>query len=533
MTISNVNTKYDTKNSKRKVIFEFLTVFAAVFGTTVGVGIFIKNSSLLESAKNPFVIIGLWVIIGITCMTMLLSFLEIASAKKEGAWNLAAWSCAIMNRRAGSLISLFYLIIYAPIMNATLPLSASVFLFTTLNNWLGEGWINANTEVMLIMLITILQIGLTYILNNFLPNAAKWSITIINLAKFIPLCLVLIGGFVVMATPSSFLDENGNLSSSSRDFTMSGTLIAIPMVVFSIDGFLGSIAIEREIENKHIVSKASITAVAAFTLFYLIMSISIFFGTDNGDAFGLIMTICNNNIIAGNIIQMLVAIMAFGSALAMSVFGWVNIVSSSEMGLIAKKNQKVPFTRMQANSISFAISLAVGVIFMLTSYFAKKDSMFLEESAMSASDVVLWLLNTMSNAGVTLSFTIYLILIIAAIDNRYKKRVDVNKIKGGLFYMYFSAITLILSLVYTYYDIFASFAKPSLDDKLRSIFLIILVVIWGLSSFINEIELAKNNIEDEKSRWVLNIIYPTKKLTAEEKYQKFIDNKKRKIKSIS
>jgi|GEM_PF-857588 len=63
--------------------FEFMTLFMMVLGTVVGSGIYMKNSELLQQAKNPIIGIILWLIVGIVCVLSVIVFMEISSSTRH------------------------------------------------------------------------------------------------------------------------------------------------------------------------------------------------------------------------------------------------------------------------------------------------------------------------------------------------------------------------------------------------------------------------------------------------------------------
>ncbi|WP_425379354.1 hypothetical protein [Spiroplasma endosymbiont of Polydrusus pterygomalis] len=68
------------KTKKHVKFFEFLTVFSTAIGITIGIGIYLKNDTseghVLYFTQNPYLAIGLWVLVGNLGMAMIMVFIE-------------------------------------------------------------------------------------------------------------------------------------------------------------------------------------------------------------------------------------------------------------------------------------------------------------------------------------------------------------------------------------------------------------------------------------------------------------------------
>ncbi len=221
------------KKNKSKV-WEFLTLLTMIVGIVVGSGEFIKNDDtpghILFVSNNGYLAVLVWVIIGICCIFMMVAFIEIASStEKEGNGTLANWSKKFISRRAGSLVSIFYIFFYTPILYALFGIVSMNFFLTAIQ----ISFTSFSVKVALVYISGgVLIISFFTLLNAFFRKQGKYFQIIGTFIKFIPFILILIAGFFWIQPSNVFNDDKFQKWKISNFF-----LVSAP-IMFSFDGFI-------------------------------------------------------------------------------------------------------------------------------------------------------------------------------------------------------------------------------------------------------------------------------------------------------
>ncbi|WP_338991848.1 APC family permease [Spiroplasma endosymbiont of Seladonia tumulorum] len=446
------------KPKKHVKFFEFLTVFSTAVGITIGIGIYLKNDTseghLLYFTQNPYLSIGLWILVGILGMAMIMVFIEVTSVKtKSGHGTLPSWANILIGRQVGSLIALFYIFFYFPILLGLFP----IFSINAMFDALEVQSISKETQHIIAIAVGLVILILFYLINIFFRNVGKWVQTIGTFIKFIPLLVSLVIGFVAPI-------EN-NVFDKYRELKFGNFFMGILPVLFSFDGFIYAAGLQKEVSNKNVVPKALFAAMLFITIFYILEVISLFLGTNDGSVFTLF-----KNLLGGPIAKvlmwfiMLTALMSInGLTFVAPSFG--HTVQEENLVYIGKKE----LSYQQIGLIQMAITVCFNLILMGLSLGVIGDPMYL--------------LDLSSNAVSFTAFLCYISLIIAVCVNRYTKQVEVAKVKGMYYYAGFSLFLLIDLIGYIMYNFFA---YSSNHKTLYSLLIIIwgTLVIWGINELL-------------------------------------------------
>ncbi len=446
------------KPKKHVKFFEFLTVFSTAVGVTIGIGIYLKNDTseghLLYFTQNTYLSIGLWVLVGILGMAMIMVFIEVTSVKtKSGHGTLPSWANILIGRKVGSLIALFYIFFYFPILLGLLP----IFSINSMFDALEVQSLSKGAQHIIAIAVGLVILILFYLINIFFRNVGKWVQTIGTFIKFIPLLVSLIIGFVAPI-------EN-NVFDKYRELNFGNFFMGILPVLFSFDGFIYAAGLQKEVSNKNVVPKSLFAAMLFITIFYILEVISLFLGTNDGSVFTLF-----KNLLGGPIAKVLMWFVMLTAL--MSINGLTFIAPSfgntaQEENLVYIGNKELSY--QQIGLIQMAITVCFNLILMGLSLGIIGDPMYL--------------LDLSSNAVSFTTFLCYISLIIAVCVNRYTKRVEVTKVKGMYYYVVFSLFLLIASIGYIMYNFFA---YSSNHKTLYSLLIIIIgtLVIWGINELL-------------------------------------------------
>ncbi|AHI53386.1 APC family permease [Spiroplasma culicicola] len=490
--------KVNKKNKARNKIFEFLTIFSMAFGIVVGSGIYLKNRSsggVLETAgQNPYLALVVWAFIGVVCTLMMISFIEIASSiEKDDHNTVQSWSNKFLNRQSASLFSIFYVGFYMPVLASIGALFTVDVLFTygiepflaaTGKTALHETLSTASFLSIKITLSTILLISFQ-IMNSYTSKPSKWIQTIFTFVKFIPLFAVVIGGFVLFLT-GNVDGESNSFDKSSGQWSL-GTFFATAIpILFAFDGFIHASTLQKDVEHKEVVEPAMLTAIIGVTAFYIIITISIFIGANDGNIFNLFDSMFNENAPG---ISLLFKIIITLTILTV-INGYTTLIPRT---IKSAADEKFIYLGKRYENISHKSASFLGAIITDVIYIFTTSISIIIGIVRNETPNHMLIADTLSSTTVIYCFLIYLALIIGQIRNRHTNKVNVRKVKGAYVIGIITAILLIIVLGYVNFEFFIMpFIRLDFIGLLTSISSLIVIVPIAIWYFINE-ELIKKS----------------------------------------
>ncbi|QHX37067.1 amino acid permease [Spiroplasma sp. BIUS-1] len=483
--------KVNKKNKAKNKIFEFLSVFSMTFGIVVGSGIYLKNAGangvLAQAGKNPYLAISIWVLMAVFCCMMMLAFIEISSSTKKGDHNtLTAWAGRFVGRRYGSLVTILYALIYLPVLIiiGSLFTTSSFFQALDIIYSYSKGDENAklmtpDVRVTVEIFTAATMLVLFQVLNTYTSKPGKILQTTLSFLKFIPLLTVLIAGITLfaMGEKSSFSPEN------VRPIKINNVFMTMVPIMFAFDGFLDSAAIQKDCEHKEVVAPAMMTGIIAVSVFYIVISVAIFMGAEDGNILNIFKGIDSRAHFAFNLI---ITITLLTMVNAYSIIYPIVIRASIEEKFIYSKNG-AELSKVKSSWIAMAI---VGVFF--TMFVA--SGLLLPNSVTRDQGGYLYTAYLSSDSTIIIVYLLDIPILINMLINRKTKKVEVRKVKGAYFAAVFSSSMLIFMLGFIYY---LNILQPLITGKnlvgsiMWFVFIIILVVSW----IINESIISKNNID--------------------------------------
>ena len=461
-----------SKKQNRKKIFEFLTLICMVIGIVLGTGEFVKNDTgsghVLGVTNNAYIGIIVWIVIGISCIFTMLCFIEIASSNiKNGRGTLACWSNNFISRRVGSLVSIFLIFVFQPIITTFFSLLAVKYIFATISP-------NINHSKLSIIYIFL---GLSFfiffsLMNSFSRKPGKYFQITGTFLKAIPFIFILIIGFFFPSNPNAFNNP------SMQDWNTAKFFMATGPILFSFDGFVFANSLQKEVEHKEVIFSALLTGIIIVVVVYICEAIALFLGTADGS----VITMFNNFFSPKYawIFNWLIIIAIFTSLNGYTMVGPRYLSLDSEDKLIFTFNKKMPL------KISGMVAFIIGLFYFFTLGLL---GIFLNNGMHNNVYNPIYFIDIFSNITSLFSFTIYIVLMVALIVNRFTKKVEIKtKVKIAPFSAVFSSIILSVCIIYKLYLILAA------NDL--TTYLLIAIVFFVLFLFIiNEI-LLKKNISD-------------------------------------
>lgn len=267
----------------------FFSALSISLGSVVGVGIFLKNNSVINSlsdGNDSFSFWGLivsWIIAAIISLFAAYSFSQISTSKQSKS-GLAGWIDVLGSRKQGLFVKITHSSVYYSVLVSCLPIISLEGLFYAIDDAINGhttihfGWIFLGGLVVFIS-ITVL---------NFL--ALKFSSRLQlagTVTKLVPLVLAIVVSLIgansshIINNPSAVENgvnvENGlqvNAVPSTNFFQITGVFSALPGILFSFDSFLtiGNLATDMKKPEKRVPIIAVITIIIA-SIIYILISI--------------------------------------------------------------------------------------------------------------------------------------------------------------------------------------------------------------------------------------------------------------------
>ncbi|QHX37066.1 APC family permease [Spiroplasma sp. BIUS-1] len=494
--------KVNKKNKAKNKAFEFLTIFSMVFGVVVGGGIYLKNSGengvLAQAGNNPYLALAVWVFIGVLCSLMMLTFIEAASSKtKSGHSTAQSWANTFVNRKTASLFSIMYICMYLPILTSIGALfvvktffeGIEVFTNTSFVSTMGrEGFM-----ALKIFLSTVILVGFS-LMNIYTQKPSKLIQSVLTFVKFIPLLCVVIGGFAIFIKDPSGENSFNQWHNGQHDNVNGFNLFfatAVP-ILFAFDGFIYAATLQKDCEHKEVVAPAMLSAIIAVTIFYVLITVGIFFGAKDGDIFKFFDTLFKENPWVSLLFKVIITCTLFTVVNGYTTLIPKTVQSAVEEGFIFSKSEKKDISIQKAGYIGMAITLSVYTLFLIISIaigYANGDkdkeiNYFLVADLASSSTVIF-------------AFIAYLIIMIGVLHNRRTNKVEVRKVKGGFV---IGIITTILVTIMVGYICYVYLIDRLLPDSKGSIIDPILLIVFSIIIFIswviNECLFSKQDIDN-------------------------------------
>ncbi|AUF83227.1 amino acid permease [Mesoplasma syrphidae] len=454
------------KNAKKvNKAYEFMTLITMVMGMMIGSGIYIKNHSgiggiLGNAGNNPWIAIMMWSIFGVIATMIILVFIEIASStKNKGHSTLQNWGSKFLGRKTGSFFSLFFVIFFTPVLTCVGAFLSVKVVFDGIDALYGKEWAGESLRLTLRTLFTLAVLLGFMIMNIFTTKPGVIVQTVTALLKFVPLILVIIGGIILRSQGN----ENAFTNSSGK-WEISHIILTVTPIMFSFMGFIESASLQKDIKNKEVVAPALFFGVIGVSLFYVLISIAIFFGSKDGNVFTLFDNLFQKTPGWAMFFKVIVAITATSVVNGYAITGTKGILSSFEDGLFyAKQGFKVSL--IKAGVIQSLVTVFHAIIYIILGWIFYKD--------------IIKVVDLISNSVAIATFTIYLLLIFGVIKNRITKKIEVDKMKYLFGIALLPSIALSLSLAYIYYDLFSKVvdSKTMIEP---TIFIVTMIILVGL-----------------------------------------------------
>ncbi|WP_051591885.1 APC family permease [Mesoplasma syrphidae] len=437
-------------------LFELLTLFTMVVGTVVGTGIYVKNNELLVETGNPIIAIILWFVVGMVCVGIVYVFIEISSStRKFGNGTVGNWTKLFVGRKAASVCSMMYMIIYVPSCQGIFTVLFVTYIFKIFNVVLPPG-----AMFSLYLFIGISMIVIFLFINMYSPfNASKKILIFGTFFKFIPLIIALFAGFI-LAGPNGAMSNGGlnDQSWSTSDFDPGLFIRGFGGILFSFDGFIYIANAQKTAKHKEVVPKALLFGMIFVAIFYVLMAISLFLGSPDGTIENILIQVFGGKG-AGSLITNLVSIVI--CFIGINIFSYIGVVgmqSDAQSRVVYSKGRNIDYIKagyiqMIASIIVFTLFLTLGFGLFSGNWHGFQTSIDIDNYQNLVFGHAAKYVGIMSSTAACFGFSFITLLIFSAIRNRWTNKVEVLKIKGFLPVAWVSGIllaTFVILGIYTF-----------------------------------------------------------------------------------
>jgi len=496
------------KLNKKKRSLEFLTIITAVVGIVIGVGIYVKNDNhpghVLGDVGNPIVSIILWAFVGITVLTLMIFFLEIASSTaKTGNGTLSNWFRLFIGRKSASVVGIYYVFIYLPINYGFFATIIVSYILKAANI---QDSLTAGELIGLYLTFGLLFIVFFSMLNCFLRDFSKLFQIAGTILKLVPLVLVLLAIAIPDTTWGVFFNSdakeqtvNGGLTWSTSLESIDGAKIfsGFAPILFAFNSFISAANLQGETENKDLVGKTILAGVIFCIIFYVLVSLGLFLGSKDGSVVSFFDYMISGfktkapsepqssvSILIGNLVLAVICLISINSY---TLLGPNFFYSDAKDGIIFVNNKRI--TLVRAAIFQMILGCFFFIILTLLGIFNH-----VSVADPSQRPAISYFFDQASNAGAIIGFTFYIILLIAGMLNRKTKRVEVKKLRNWVFWTcsIFSLISLGFMLAYSYVDFFilSAIEGPN-KDLAKPISMVAYLFGMGILWILNEILFKK------------------------------------------
>ncbi len=476
------------KNEKWNKILEFITLTCMIVGIVIGSGIFVKNDTdpnhvLFFTKGNGFIGIIVWAVLGILCILATFCFIEIASSTiKTGNSTLPNWVNKFISRKTGSLVSMFFILIYMPIIYAYFAMLLIQYLIKV-NNL--QNTLDYFSQELLYFLLGLTLLIFFSLLNCLTLRIGKYFQIIDTIIKIIPIVLIILG--------SLFTHNNQSVLENHSAWKYSSFLMATGPILFSFDGFAFVSNLHKETKNKNLIYSSLFLGMGIVVIIYILEATALFYGTKDGS----VMTLFNNLFGAkfGEIFNWIFILIILTSINGYTIVGARYISVDASVGLIYNFNKKI--TLKWSGLIIMFISIIYFIILNTLGYFVINSGTRPISNGTVTFNPIFYF-DQLSNVISIFSFIIYIMLLISVVVNRFTKKVKIHKkMKITPFASILFSIIMSIFIGYRIYSIIIQW-------NISTVAFLLCIVITFVAFTINEILL--NQEKEKKKRKMQNSV---------------------------
>ncbi len=260
--------------TQKKQKINFISAILIVIGSSIGAGIFLKNSEVLGNTQGSiWMAMIAWIIAIFAIICLGLCLIELCSASTENKLGIIGWIKIFCNEYLYQSGKKFMAYLYLPINFFIMPFYAVMTIQEAFPNsaFAHLDWY----YVALISLVISMWFIFTSGLSSTMTNIQNWIITTV---KFLPLIFAAIIGYVYYGDTGS-INEFSQVKSATPLFNelnpVLGIFISIPSIFFVFDGFYSTAGLQTEMKEPKKTSNAMLIGLLCVSSIDLLISISL------------------------------------------------------------------------------------------------------------------------------------------------------------------------------------------------------------------------------------------------------------------
>ncbi|WP_027120012.1 APC family permease [[Mycoplasma] testudinis] len=460
--------------SARKI--GFFTALTMALGSVVGIGIFLKNVSIVDFQAQGADAAGFsgtfsfwsmlitWILGAVITFLAALSFAEVSSSRISSS-GLAGWSEQLVGKRFGRFVRFNHSLFYYVISMAVLPFLAVEGIYNALDLAVN-GQVSGKVSFGYIFLGGIIVSVSFILLNVFSLKASGLFQNFTTVFKVIALSVVFIVGLIgvnqahILDRPNlqnsdllklyeSSVQENSAsnfLTPSSSWISVQGIFVSFPAVFFSFDGYTNVGNLAKIAKNpQRTIPFVMIIAIIIASLIYIVISIGSGL-TGFGDVGKILATLipdsASNATFSRNALDIFIKFLVSISAL-----GVVNGISFSAVKgfeSLIEEGQIVGWRHLQTMNHKKVHSGTLLLLLLTVSFLS---------ICVGVSGTILntdSLVDSMTNIQVLLFFLVYASIIAAAFVDRFTKK-QCHRVWGFWFAAPISSLAIFAVFVYMFF----------------------------------------------------------------------------------
>lgn len=479
------NNEPNFANAPIKKKIGFFSAMLVVVGSSVGAGIFFKAGAVLNESQGSIVFaMFCWLFAGFAVISMALALIEIASARNDN-FSIIGWCQTFNSRFTYKACKNFMTYIYLPLTFFFMPLysimSIQDGIQSLFNNYNGFG---TKADWAIMMVFTILISTYFLVVNGLSSKIGNLHNLIILSVKFLPLVFATILGFVIVGI-------NGKISTDSYgvgfdptpvDFSFSqlspgfGMFIAIGGIFFAYDGFYVTAGIQTEMKKPNKTPFAILFGLIIVTIIYLTIALSMSLGAENGNPFGYLNFLEENNLLwLYATFQILIGVGVLGIVNGFALWSprlLFDLVKTNEIPF-SSKVIKSSVTKTKINCILYDLVLTIPIIilFSIIGGLGYVNSSGYSDSYGTGVAQLYSFADLMANWTSVIAFAFIVISIFGGIKNRKTNKVKVLKNKFFYPMAIISIILMSLPIFMTYFGPIADLFMLFRIDPTTNVFI--------------------------------------------------------------
>lgn len=446
------------QNAKK---FGFFTALSMTLGSVVGIGIFLKNMSIIKSQQagapiefadtfSFWSMIVSWVISSIISLCAALSFAEISTCRTSKS-GLSGWIEQLGNKKLGKITRVSHNNFYYAILVGLLPFLSVEGLYNAINLGVNGNGTENYVHFGYVFLGGVIVLGSLFAINFLSMKGVAIIQNTSLILKIIPIALVAIIG-LCNANNSIILDNSNNISNtvnnnviatpSTKWFSVNGMFMTLPAVLFSFDSFLNIGVLSTDVKNP----RKNVPLIAVFTvsiaaIIYILIAIGSGL-TGLGSAGNILKTLLPEGDSVGKsaldiTINVFITISAIGVCNSMVA----SLLRSSDTLI---ENRQIMFSRLLHNLSQKKYGLGSLILALCSSFFYA--FVFGITATVLNNDAII---DSATNAPTLIFFFVYAFTIALAIKDRFTKK-QCQKVKGFMICAPIAIIGTLVVIVYVF-----------------------------------------------------------------------------------